>query len=93
MDPLIIITWNDTVAYSYWFYNIFPPSIRQWTPQKVALILDGFSGHCKDIVDPEHQVDIYFSPPNVISIYQPLDQGIIAIVKTSYTYCVLNKML
>ena len=45
--------------------------------------MDNCSGHDKSRIDPTGQVKI-FCPPNVTSVYQPLDQGIIEAVKTDY---------
>ena len=55
--------------------------------------MDGFSGHPKDLIDPNGQATVYFFPPKVTSIYQPLDQGIIAALKLEYKYAVLSKLV
>ena len=48
---------------------------------KVLLIVDNAPGH----PDLEHEnVQILFLPPNMASLIQPLDQGIIAAFKTYY---------
>ena len=85
--------WSDGERFKFWFNDVFLPCIRKWTDSKVALLLDGFSGHCKDIGDPKGQVSVLFFPPNLTSMYQPLDQGIISAVKCTYKYCVLDRLL
>ena len=60
------------------------PQIRQWTKEKVALLIDGFSGHDNTCLDSLGQVVVYKFPPNVTSVYQPLDQGVICAQKASY---------
>lgn len=45
---------------------------------------------CKD---PKGQVSVFFLPPNSTAIFQPLDQGIISILKTQYKYKLLNKVI
>ena len=46
--------------------------------------MDGFSGHDRGCIDPLGQVKCFFFPPNITSVYQPLDQGIIMTLKTKY---------
>ncbi|KAL5497334.1 hypothetical protein EMCRGX_G013794 [Ephydatia muelleri] len=76
--------WSDSVLHKRWWNEVFLPGIREWTKQPVALLLDGFSGHVDDCVDPLGQVTVFKFPPNITSIYQPLDQGIIAAFKSYY---------
>jgi hypothetical protein len=45
-------SWLDKHVYRYWWNEIFLPHIRRWTTEKVALIMDGFSGHDPSCVDP-----------------------------------------
>jgi AcrR family transcriptional regulator len=81
--------WNDTVNYRKWWCEVFLPRVREWTSEPVALIIDGFSGHDMNCFDPLKQVTVFKFPPNVTSIYQPLDQGIIATLKAGYKSRVL----
>ena len=67
--------WSDSVLHKRWWNEVFLPGIREWTKQPVALLLDGFSSHVDDCVDPLGQVTVFKFPPNITSIYQPLDQG------------------
>lgn len=53
----------------------------------------GFSGHGRECHDPIGQVTVFYFPPNVTSIFQPLDQGIISAFKTKYKSCVLEKLV
>ena len=86
-------SWNDRVNFDRWWKEVFLPKIRLWTKEPVALILDGFSGHSDDCNDPLGQVKLIKLPPNVTSIYQPLDQGIIAVLKARYICTLLGKMV
>lgn len=76
--------WNDHECYGLWWKSVFLPQIRQWTKEKVAPLIDGFSGHDDTCSDPLDQVAVYKFPPNVTSVYQPLDQGVIYILKAHY---------
>lgn len=49
----------------------------------ILLLLDNFSGHMVDDEEFSH-VRIKFLPPNTTSRLQPLDTGIIAVVKKSF---------
>ena len=73
--------WNDRVCYDRWWNSVFLPQIRRWTKDNIALLIDGFSGHDDTCSDPLGQVALYKFPPNVTSVYQPLDQGVISILK------------
>ena len=73
--------WMDRAAYKFW-WELFLSNIRKWTREPVALIMDQCSGHDATLKDDREQVTVYFLPPNTTSIYQPLDQGIIASTKS-----------
>ena len=85
--------WMDRVVFRHWWNNVFIPAIRSTTREPVALIMDGCSGHDGSIVDETGQITIFFLPPNTTSMFQPLDQGIIAAVKSEYRYRLLTKMV
>ena len=85
--------WNDTVTYNQWWQEVFLPAIRLFTKERVALVMDGFSGHDRKCTDPLCQVQVYILPPNVTSVYQPQDQGIIAALKVGYRSKLLEKIV
>ena len=51
--------------------------------RKILLFVDNFSGHVVEEGKYEN-VQVKFFPPNMTSIVQPLDQGIIHAFKTKY---------
>ena len=56
--------------------------INKGLPFKVLLVLDNAPGHNQDL---QHEnVEVVFLPPNTTSLLQPLDQGIISILKVLY---------
>ena len=71
---------------------MFLTSIRQWTSEPVALLLDGLSDHDLGCVDPTGQVTIFMFPPNITSLFQPLDQGVINAFKSHYKTKLLSKL-
>ena len=54
--------------------------------------MDHCSGNDATLKDDRGQVTVYFLPPNTTSIFQPLDQGIIASTKSHYRH-LLAKMV
>ena len=54
-------------------------------PLKVVMIIDNAPGHLQSISIEDENVRVVFLPPNMTSLLQPLDQGIIRCVKASYT--------
>lgn len=83
----------DRSLFKVWFEEIFLTAIRKWTEEPVALLLDNCSGHDPNICDPLGQVEVLYFPPNVTSVYQPLDQGIIASQKALYRKFLLTKLV
>ena len=67
--------WMDANLFQKWFDEVFAPSVRQWTTRKVVLILDNCPGHV--LVNNFSYIEIVYLPPNVTSVYQPMDMGII----------------
>ena len=83
----------DKITYKYWFLNVFLPNVRKFTNEPVALIMDNCPGHDLDLVDPLGQVKIFLLPINSTSVCQPLDQGIISVLKTNYKYKMLFELI
>jgi hypothetical protein len=76
-----------------WWHEVFLPEVQKLTSEPIALVLDGFSGHDEGCDNPLKQAKIFKFPPNVTSIYQPLDQGIIAALKVRYKGSLLAKLV
>ncbi len=56
--------------------------------------MDNCSGHADDMFnDPSDQVKVTFLPPNCTSVFQPMDCGVIAMIKKNYHTALLLKML
>ena len=84
--------WNDSIK---WWDEVFLPTVRKHTCDPVVLlqVVDGFSGHDENVNDPLGQVTVFKFPPNITSVYQPLDQRIIATLKTGYKKRLLEKVV
>ena len=84
--------WSDTVTFKKW-WRWFLEHIRRRTTKKVLLILDNCGPHGNELIDPNGQVQVIFLPPNCTSMFQPMDSGVIAMLKKNYRTCLLMKML
>lgn len=84
--------WADSEIFKGWFEHVFLPFVRKQTSNPVALIMDNCSSH-EDVNDPHGQVRMFSLPPNVTSVYQPLDLGVIAVVKANYRHTLLRKVI
>ncbi len=56
-------------------------------------MLDNCGPHRTELKDPQGRVKVVFLLPNVTSVYQPIDAGVIAMVKKNYRYRLLQRML
>lgn len=78
----------DRSLFSEWFYDCFIPNVRQYSLRtgiapKALLLMDNCSAHhCRDkLVSDDGLIETIFLPPNVTSIAQPMDQGVIQNIK------------
>ena len=51
-------SWLDRTVYAHWWTKIFLPSIRKFTTEPVALLMDNCSGHDLSQVDPLGHVKV-----------------------------------
>ena len=84
--------WSDTRVFKLW-WNDFLLHIRSKTNEPVLLILDNCGPHAAECVDDRNQVKVVFLPPNTTSVYQPMDAGVIAMIKRRYRYRLLARYL
>ncbi|CAB1112838.1 unnamed protein product [Ectocarpus sp. CCAP 1310/34] len=73
--------WLDA-AICQWFDKVFVPFVKGKTSKKVALLWDNCPGHKIKSNDP--QIVIIFLPPEITSVYQPMDMGILFVLKCRY---------
>jgi len=70
--------WMDAVVYEKVLNSVFVPEVRARTRSPVIMIVDNCGAHTELECDG---VKICPLPPNVTSVHQPLDAGIIACLK------------
>lgn len=83
--------WSDSKVFKKW-WEAFRLYIRSRTNRKCLLIMDNCGPHGTELVDPGGQIEVIFLPPNVTSVYQPMDAGVIAMLKKNYRYRLLMRM-
>ena len=84
--------WSDSKVFKKW-WEAFRLYIRSRTNRKCLLIMDNCGPHGTELVDPDGQIEVIFLPPDVTSVYQPMDAGVIAMLKKNYRYRLLLRML
>ena len=83
-------SWINRELFTTWFHETFVKYIRTFTNEQVLLIVDNCSSHLKLSYE---NITVQFLPPNVTSTSQPLDQGIVSIVKRRYRTLLLESFL
>ena len=74
--------------FSTWFQNDFVPVVRKelvklGVEPKAIFLLDNCSAHpnADELVSTDGKIKAVFLPPNVTSLIQPMDQGILEALK------------
>lgn len=75
------------IIFENWFYNCFVPEAKRYLEEKnlnfrVLLLLDSSPSHPMNLQHPNVQIE--FLPPNMKSLIQPQDQGMISTFKAFY---------
>ena len=86
--------WSDTATFKKWWGD-FLLHIRSRTNDRVLLILDNCGPHCGKAAEfmNDPQVEVVMLPPNCTSVYQPMDSGVIAMIKKNYRFLLLSKYI
>lgn len=91
--------WMDANIFRDWFMNEFVPKVKKHLkkrnlPEKAILILDNAGTHPVDFKCEEAPgIKLVFLPPNVTSLIQPMDQGVIECLKRRYRRKLLSEIL
>lgn len=92
--------WMSTEIFHKWFYNSFVPTVRKelsslGLEQKAVLVLDNCPAHpnAQDLVSEDGKITAYYLPPNVTSLIQPKDQGVLGALKRRYKKKILRRLL
>ena len=92
--------WVNTTIFLSWFQDIFVPYVQNELRKmnlepKAILILDNCSAHpsVELLVSPDGLVTSTYLPPNVTSLVQPMDQGVLESLKRGYRKSLLRDHL
>jgi len=82
--------WTDASVFKRWFEEVFVPTVQARTAHHVYLIMENLGCH-SSISHP--QVTIIKLPPNTTAVYQPLNAGIIVLLKNRYKKRLLYRVV
>ena len=89
--------WVDELRFRRWINNFncrlihFIPKIQQKTKKPITLLCDNAPGHLQ-LDSSRYNVTLWFFPPRVTCVHQPMDQGIIAAAKKIYKSLLVEKL-
>ncbi|XP_054259713.1 jerky protein homolog-like [Macrosteles quadrilineatus] len=81
--------WMNSAIFREWFNNQFVPSVEKFAeknnlPKKAILLLDNAPSHPSADELTSGEIKCVFLPPNVTSLCQPMDQGVLETLKRLY---------
>ncbi|XP_049276770.1 tigger transposable element-derived protein 1-like [Anopheles funestus] len=81
--------WVTRTIFTEWFKESFLVEVKRYCrdneiPFKIILLLDNAPGHPAELDNIDPDVKILFLPPRTTSLLQPMDQGVIAALKSIY---------
>lgn len=90
--------WMSSDLFSEWFESEFVPKVKRHLksinlPIKAILVLDNAPTHPDKVTCDTADIKIIFLPPNVTSLIQPMDQGVIETFKRRYRRKFLSEIL
>lgn len=88
--------WMSCEIFTEWFHHEFVPKVELFLksknlPRKAILLLDNAPTHPTALGNGD--IIVKFLPPNVTSLVQPLDQGVLASFKRHYRGLFLRSLL
>ena len=92
--------WVNASLFAEWFHDSFVPTVQKKLVEmsvepRAVLLLDNCSAHPdeSELVSRDGKVIAKFLPPNVTSLIQPMDQGILVSIKHRYKRKFLEELL
>lgn len=90
--------WMSRDLFQKWFFEQFVPSVERFLnknglPRKAILLVDNAPSHPNESVLRSKNIIVKFFPPNVTSIGQPMDQGVLETFKRHYRRFLLQEIL
>ena len=82
---------DEPEIFNAWFHNSFIPTVRKELSSlglepKAVLVLDNCPVHPseEDLISDDGKITAFYLPPNVTSLIQPMDQGVLVALKRHY---------
>jgi hypothetical protein len=92
--------WMNQEIFKDWFFKQFVPSVREHLrsknlPETSMLLLDNAPSHPNDSVPKtrDGRIFVAYLPPNVKSLLQPMDQGVLEAFRRRYWKALLRAVL
>ena len=92
--------WVDAALITDWFHQKFVPTVQaklrvMGLEPKGVLLLDNSSAHPdeEELISADGKVIAKFLPPNVTSLIQPMDQGVLESIKRRYRKKILEELV
>ena len=92
--------WMNSEIFHAWFHNSFIPTVRKELSSlglepKAVLVLDNCPAHPneEDLISDDGNITALYLPPNVTSLIQPMDQGVLVALKRRYKKKLLRRLL
>ena len=82
--------WMDTKCFQDWLLFWYMEA-RSRTEDRLLLIMDNFSGH--EQLPELDGVKYWFLPPGTTAVFQPMDQGVIANLKSRYRTMLISELI
>ena len=86
--------WMESSLFHEWFHSHFIPCIQEKLGEAV-LVLDNCAAHpdANELVSENGKIIAKFLSPNVTSLIQPMDQGVLVGLKRRYKKKLLGRMV
>uniref|UniRef100_A0A8C4SMY0 HTH CENPB-type domain-containing protein n=1 Tax=Erpetoichthys calabaricus TaxID=27687 RepID=A0A8C4SMY0_ERPCA len=90
--------WMDRALFKEWFDKQFVPKVKTFNkenglPPRALLLIDNAPSHPEEMQLVCDDIKAIFLPPNVTSILQPMDQGVLQALKQNYRKMLLRSLL
>lgn len=90
--------WMNCEIFSDWFHKQFVPQVEKHLaknnlPRKAVLLLDNAPSHPSEDELKNGDIKCVFLPPNVTSLCQPMDQGVLESLKRTYRRKLLTVLI
>lgn len=86
-----IKAWMNCNLFEKWIMELDKRFTQE--KRKVLLFVDNCSAHGKSVKEKLISIRLEFFPPNVTSILQPMDMGIIRTIKVYYRHAIVRNLL